>query len=144
MKDSKVVCGAFPYLIGMGVFSFIIILLTTSIFPSRADTGWEASSSDNICGISDISKVSKPAIVSYSRLLNTTPSMKQLIRDGIDPASAEGKILVGKANSTVIKACQKVRKSLGHGSVWKNISHTDGRTVPDITDLVELEINSVR
>ena len=35
---------------------------------------------------------------------------------------------------------EAVRVAQGYCSVWKSISHKDGRTIPDITDLVKAQL----
>jgi len=95
---------------------------------------WEAKEEDNICGITDLKKVSKPALVDYDQLLKATPQIKEINRKGIDPESAEGKALRKGAKSLITKSAELVREAKGHCSVWKVISHKDGRKITDVTD----------
>jgi hypothetical protein len=97
---------------------------------------WIADEEDNICGISDLKKVTNPAKVSYDRLLDATPQMQELKRKGIDSDSAEGKALRKGAKTLITKTCELVRAARGHCSVWRSIGNKDGRAIPDITDEV--------
>jgi hypothetical protein len=45
-----------------------------------------------------------------------------------------------EAVNKVRDACEKIRLQEGHCSVWKTISHSDGRAVSDITDLVKAQL----
>lgn len=98
-----------------------------------AGHGWIAEESDNIAGIRDLKKVTKPAVVNYETLLSATPQMKELDRRGIDPDSPEGKALRNGARTLITKTCQIVRRAKGHCSVWKVIAHKDGRSIPNVT-----------
>lgn len=95
---------------------------------------WTAEDEDNICGISDLRKVTRPAAVDYEELLESTPQMKEIDREGIDPDSAEGKALRKGARTLITKACELVRETNGHCSIWKAISHEDGRSISDVTE----------
>jgi len=96
--------------------------------------GWTAAEEDNICGIADLRKVACPAAVDYDELLRATPQMREIDRKGIDPESAEGKALRKGARTLITKTCEVVRDAKGYCSVWKAISHQDGRTIPDVTE----------
>ena len=98
--------------------------------------GWEADEEDNICGISSLKRVSKPATVDYDELLAATPQMEEMDREGIDADSVEGKALLKGARILITKTCEKVRKAEGHCSIWKSISNRDGRSIPDLTEEV--------
>ena len=98
--------------------------------------GWKADKNDNICGLTDLDKVSSPAQVDYDELLKATPQMKEIDKKGIDVKSAEGKALVKEAKSLITKSSELERSSQGYCSVWKSISHKDKRKIPDITDAV--------
>lgn len=102
--------------------------------PDSAD--WIAEPSDNICGIADLRKLSNPARVDYDSLFESTPEMKELRRDRIDPGSARGKQLRRAANELITKAAEMVRRARGHCGVWKAIRHRDGRAIPDVTEEV--------
>jgi hypothetical protein len=98
---------------------------------------WIARPADNICGISDPRKVSNPAQLDYEDVFASTPSMRELKREGIDPDSVRGQILRREATELVCKTSELVRQSEGHCSVWKVIRNEDGRIVPDISDKVK-------
>ena len=99
-----------------------------------AVNGWIVRPSDNICGIADARKISNPAKVDYEQLFESTPEIKEMRRQRIDPNSARGKQLRRAANELITKAAELVRRAGGHCGVWKAIRHTDRRTVPNITD----------
>ena len=63
--------------------------------------------------------------------------MKKMRDKGIDPKSPEGIQLRIEAQNAVKKAAQKVAQEKGYCSVWKKVSHTDGRRITDITALVK-------
>ncbi len=98
------------------------------------DGGWVAKEDDNICGISDLKKVTNPAKVDYGELLESTPQIREMKRKGIDPESTEGKALRKGARTLITKTSELVRVAKGHCSVWKVISHKDGRKIPDVTE----------
>ena len=110
--------------------------LEASLAAEAAAGEWIADEEDNICGISDLKKVTNPAKVSYDRLLDATPQMQELKRKGIDSDSAEGKALRKGAKTLITKTCELVRAARGHCSVWRSIGNKDGRSIPDITDEV--------
>ena len=95
---------------------------------------WTAEVEDNICGIANLKRVSKPAAVDYEQLLGETPQIRELERKDIDPDSVQGRALRKAARTLITKSCEKARKAEGYCSVWKAISHEDGRTIPDITE----------
>lgn len=99
-------------------------------------TDWIAEPSDNICGIADLKKVSNPAKVDFDSLFESTPEMREMRRDRIDPGSARGKQLRRAANELVTKAAEMVRRARGHCGVWKAIRHRDGRQIANVTDEV--------
>ena len=102
--------------------------------------GWISNKSDNICGIDDLKKVSNPAQVDYPDLLAATPQMKRIKKDGIDPKSPQGKLLRQEASTLITKACETVRTAKGYCGIWKAISHSDHRKVPDATSAVKAEL----
>jgi hypothetical protein len=114
--------------------------------PSTSKSGVEATSkwvvdrADNICGLDDAKMLSKPAKVDYDSLLKATSEMKKLRDDKIDANSPEGIRLRQAAVDRVRTACDKVRVAEGYCSVWKQIRHQDGRTIPDITDSVKAQL----
>jgi hypothetical protein len=113
------------------------------VMPVMADTqakGWQVDKADNICGLDDGKMLSKPAKVDYDALLKATPQWKKIRDEKIDPNSPEGIQLRQEAVNKVRDACEKIRLQEGHCSVWKTISHSDGRAVSDITDLVKAQL----
>ena len=105
-------------------------------FSPAAGSDWIAEPSDNICGIADLKKVSNPARVDYDSLIESTPEIKEMRRDRVDPVSARGKQLRRAANELVTKAAEMVRRARGHCGIWKAIRHRDGRPIPNVTDEV--------
>lgn len=99
--------------------------------------GWQAKTSDNICGLRELGQLSNPALVRFDELLAATAEMRKIRDEGIDPGSPEGIQLRQAAVDRVTRACERVRASHGHCSVWKSIRHSDGRSVPDLTDEVK-------
>lgn len=95
--------------------------------------GWQANASDNIVGLRDPRTLSNPAKVDYDALLEKTDEMKRIKRDRIDPNSPQGVQLKNRARQRVADACERVMRDNGHCSVWKNIRHSDGRSVTDAT-----------
>ena len=100
-------------------------------------TGWRAQAEDNIVGLRDPKKLSNPSLVDYSALMAATAEMKRIKREGIDESSPEGIQLKNRAAGKVATACETVMNAEGHCSVWKTISHEDGRTVTDLTTKVK-------
>lgn len=107
---------------------------------TEASSPWIVDRADNICGLDDPRMLSRPAKVDYDSLLRATPEMKKMRDEKIDANSSEGIQLRQSAVDRVRKACEKVRLSAGHCSVWKQIRHQDGRTLPDISDLVREQL----
>ncbi|MEM7310199.1 MAG: hypothetical protein AAF682_26225 [Planctomycetota bacterium] len=106
--------------------------------------GWRAKASDNIAGISDVKKVSKPAVVDYDALLAATKEMKEIEKDRVDPNSTKGRKLRQQAIDRVTKAAEAIRKDNRYCSVWKKISHKDKNTkAADITSDVMAKLDSV-
>ncbi|MFM7281213.1 MAG: hypothetical protein ACKO32_05475 [Planctomycetia bacterium] len=102
--------------------------------------GWNVDKADNICGLDDGKMLSKPAKVDFDALLKATPQWKKIQDEKIDPNSPEGIQLRQEAVNKVRDACDKIRIQDGYCSVWKTISHSDGRAVSDITDLVKAQL----
>ena len=100
-------------------------------------SGWIVRSGDNICGLSDPKKLSNPGRVRYTELRDATPEMKKMKDKNIDPNSPEGIQLKQAAVDRIRNASDAVRGERGHCSVWKKIRHKDGRSIPDLTDLVK-------
>jgi hypothetical protein len=103
-------------------------------------SGWTVKADDNIVGLSDAKTLSNPALVDYDGLMRATDEMKKLKKDRIDPTSPEGIQLTNAARQRVQSACQAIMDQEGHCSVWKAISHADGRSVPDITAQVKRQL----
>ncbi len=119
-----------------------VTALTTCMYVSAHETrarweevgtSWIAARGDSICGLDDPRLLSHPARVDYTRVLDSTPEMKKMQHDGIDPASPAGIQLKTQAVDRVRTAAEKARLAGGYCSVWKRISHRDGREVPDLT-----------
>ena len=119
------------------------LTVITAPAPTAVESGWKANESDNIAGLSDLKKLSNPAVVDYAALLAATPEYKELEKDRVDPESAKGRTLRQQAADRVTKAADHVRKDKRYCSVWKDISHKDGRKVPDITQEVKDKLESV-
>jgi hypothetical protein len=109
-------------------------------FLQVAGSGWICNRADNICGLDDARMLSNPAKVDYDRLMRATPEMKKVRAEGIDPDSVKGIQLRQAAVDRVRRACDAEQQARGHCSVWKAISHRDGRVIPDITDAVLLRL----
>jgi len=111
-------------------------------FPHAAgpSAGWVVDRADNICGLDDAKMLSKPAKVDYDVLLRATPEMKKIKDEKIDPNSPQGIQLRQAAATRVQNAADKVRTAQGHCSVWKQVRHTDGRAITDVTDLVKAQL----
>ena len=110
--------------------------MTSPAASQAAFAEWEASASDNICGLHDLDQLSKPAVLNFERCLGATPEMKRLKKEGIRPQSPEGIQLRSGAVDRVTKAANLVREAGGFCSVWKSITHKDGKRVPDLTSRV--------
>jgi hypothetical protein len=110
---------------------------TVSVSTNEVGTGWVVDRADNICGLDDPKMLSKPAKLDYDTLLRATPEMKKVKDDKIEPNSPQGIQLRQAAATRVQTAADKVRAADGYCSVWKTIKHTDGRTIPDITEAVK-------
>jgi hypothetical protein len=66
--------------------------------------------------------------------------MKKIVNDKIDPNSSEGIQLRQKAVDRIRDKTDAIRQAQGYCSAWKTIRHADGRTIPDITDLVKAQL----
>lgn len=111
---------------------------------ARADDGrgtaYIVERSDNICGLDNPRQLTRPARVSYLKLLEATPEMKTLKKDGINPSSPRGIQLRTVAATRVRKACEKARGRGKFCSVWKRITRRDKADIPDITAVVKREL----
>ncbi len=103
-------------------------------------TPFVVDKSDSICGIDEPRALTNPAKVDYDALLKSTPEVKRMKKRKIDRDSAEGIRLLSAARRKVLSACESVRSSEGHDSVWKKIKRRDQRAVADITRKVKAEI----
>ena len=115
-------------------------VMTPSTAPPGTLAGWKGDKADNICGIDDLKKVSNPAQVDYPDLMAATPQMKKIEKDGIDPDSAQGKLLRQEAVRLITKTCETIRRRKGYCGVWKEVAHKDKRSVPDVTSDVKAEM----
>ena len=102
---------------------------------------WRAEAKDNICGLSNPRHVTNPAVVDYKDVLNATPEMKDLKSRGVDARSAEGQILRERAVDHVRRVGSRVMRKSGNCSMWKTISHRDGREIRDLTNEVVSALN---
>ncbi len=116
------------------------VATSLATYVSELTQTWICDRSDNICGLDDARMLSKPCKVDYEALLKATPEMKKIVNDKIDPNSSEGINLRQKAVDRIRDKAEAVRVAQGYCSVWKAISHKDGRTIPDITDLVKAQL----
>lgn len=119
---------------------WLLVLICVLGVLSDSTKDWLAKVSDNICGLSDLSQLSNPAKVDWQACLDTTPEMKKAIKDKIDLTTPEGIKLATDAANKVSAACEIVRVANSYCSVWRDIRHKDGRTIPDITELVKAQI----
>ena len=101
---------------------------------SAVRNGWVARPEDNLVGLRDPAQLSSPARVDFTSLFEATAEMQQLRRERIDPESPQGIQLKTRARNRVASACERVMEQRGHCSIWKAISHSDGRSVPDVTE----------
>lgn len=102
--------------------------------------GWIADEADNVCGVRSARHITNPATLRYSELLDATPEVQRMKRDGITRESAQGQVLYAAAVDRVSKAAQRVMQARSHCSVWKQVRHQDGRGVPDISSEVKAEL----
>jgi hypothetical protein len=107
-----------------------------SVLAENVESDWILNANDNVCGLRDPRMLSNPGRINYDTLMAATPELQKLKREGIDPSSAEGIQLKQQAIDRVTKASESVRVTQGHCSVWKAISHKDGRVITDLTELV--------
>lgn len=103
-------------------------------------TPYVVNKSDNICGLDQPRQLTNPAKVDYDALLSATSEVQKIEKDKIDPQSSEGITLMTKARARVLKACESVRASSGHCSVWKAIKRRNKKSVADITDAVKRQL----
>lgn len=114
-----------------------VVTVAEAAVPGR---DWILKSGDNICGLKEASQISSPAVVDWQALLDATPEMKKMRDQKIDANSPEGIQLTNDATNRVTQACESIRASQSHCSIWKTIRHKDGRAVTDVTDLVKAQL----
>ncbi|QDU85924.1 hypothetical protein Pla163_30710 [Planctomycetes bacterium Pla163] len=135
-----IACSSFATVDAASVSTEPVRGLATVAETDAVPSGWTVKADDNIVGLSDAKTLSNPARVDYDSLLRATDEMKKLKKDRIDPTSPEGIQLTNAARQRVQSACQVIMDQEGHCSVWKAISHADGRSVPDITAVVKRQL----
>jgi len=136
MKVRSLIIVAMSLALGGFVRANVVVTPVSAAEDLGENNGWEARESDNICGIHNLKRVTRPAVVNYDELLAATPQVQEIDRKGIDPESAEGRALLKGAHTLITKTCEVVRIVEGYCSVWKVISHKDGRVIPNITGSV--------
>ena len=120
--------------------SLVVLEDDGSLVVLEDDKGWICDAADNICGLRDKRKLSLPAKVDWDALLDATSEIQEMKKNGIDPDTPEGIRLRQKAKERVTKACEAERQASGYCSVWKDISHKDGRSITDITAQVRARL----
>lgn len=108
--------------------------------PLEVSTGWIVDEADNVCGVRPARQITNPALVRYDELLDATPEIQRMKREGITRDSAQGQVLYAAAVDRVSKAARRVMNARSHCSVWKQVRHRDGRSVADISDEVKAEL----
>lgn len=103
-------------------------------------SGWIVDESENVCGVRASRQITNPASVRYDEVLEATPEVQRMKREGISRESAQGQVLHAAAVDRVSKAARRVMGSRSHCSVWKQIRHSDGRMAPDISAEVKAEL----
>lgn len=101
---------------------------------------WIVKKSDNICGLKNARQLSNPGKVDFASLYASTPEVKQIKRDGIDPESPEGNRLRVAATERIGKAAAKVMGDRGLCSIWKDIRSRSGRAPQDVTESVRAQL----
>lgn len=124
-------------LLGLAIFA---LLIGVQVLRPDGESKYVADPEDWICGLGDLRQLTNPAQVDYESLMEATPWMKELRREGIDPQSARGLILRAKAQAEVSRACDVVRREFEHCSVWRSIRRRDGGRIPLRTKEVLEEI----
>ncbi len=108
--------------------------------PGEVFNGWIADEADNVCGVRVARQVTNPVSVRYEELLEATPEMLRMKREGISRDSAQGQVLYAGAVDRVRKAATRIMGSGAYCSIWKQIRHRDGRSVHDVTSDVKSEL----
>lgn len=101
---------------------------------------WIVRPCDNICGLRDARMLSNPARVDLVALLDATPEMALLAREGAEPDSAIWLQLRQKALDRCTRVCEALRVLGGYCSIWSAIEHRDGRGVPDLTEIARARV----
>ena len=125
-------------------FILAVVLPAAMAQDAALSTPWKVDLRDNICGVSNARQITNPAKLNYSAVLAATPEMKDLKHRGIDPNSAEGRLLRQRAVDHVRRIGSKIMRKNGHCSLWKKISHRDGRRVRDMSTDVIAALNLSR
>ena len=102
----------------------------------QAPRGWVAKRADNICGLKDAKKLSTPASIDLNKVLRATTEFKEIQRKGLKKGDAEYHLLYNQALTRLTNAAGKAQQANGHCSIWKKVSHSDGRAVTDLTAAV--------
>ena len=98
-------------------------LLHNTFMVSELDSGWIATPADNICGVKEPRMVTQPGVVNWQQLMDSTPEMKKMKKEGIKRDSPKGAQLISEAQSRCKRACVKQMRVAKVDSMWKNISH---------------------
>jgi hypothetical protein len=109
---------------------------------SATASSWSTISKNNVCGLTNPRQLTQPARIDYRTVLEATAEMKDLKQRGISLDSAEGQILRERAADRVRQIGSKLMRKRGHCSLWKEISHRDGRQIPDLTSALIASINA--
>jgi len=97
------------------------------------EAGWNVREANHICGLSSANQLSHPALIDFDAVMAATVEMKTIRREGIDPSSPRGQQLVNRASRHVADAAKRVMADASHCSIWKAVSHSDGRAISDVT-----------
>jgi hypothetical protein len=90
---------------------------------SELDSGWIATPADNICGVKEPRMVKQPGVVNWRQLMDSTPEMEKMKKEGIKRDSPKGAQLISEAESRCKRACVKQMRVASVDSMWKNITH---------------------
>ena len=124
----------------LSIIALACLALLAAATLGSDESEYVADAVDSICGLDDPRKLSHPAVVDHSSLMDVTPFIRRLRRERIDPKSAEGIVLTTKAQGLVRQKCGEVMREAGHCSIWRRIRRRDGRPIPDVTALVRKRI----
>jgi len=110
----------------------LVLFLSLGCFPpllhhtfmySEAESGWIATPADNVCGVKEPRMVKQPGVVNWKQLMDNTPEMKKMKKEGIKKDSPKGAQLISEAESRCKRACVKQMRVAKVDSMWKNITH---------------------